>query len=284
MQVTVLFSLLISMHKAWSFNLRILGGEDASESDYPYVVKIMSIYAGAPPRDTDRAIGRKHVCTGAVLTQTWTLTAGHCVSAAYRLVEKDVVRKNVIWAASVATPASAGAQNSSGIIVDIKAFHKHPAFKDLTFTGKTYLENNVAMVHTDPLVLKEYVKVSAIDYGGLLGHEAKSIGYGVSSNRSRRIDNKPLQVLPVILVECPKGTGIYPVVCAASRCSTQRPVLCGPDGGGPLIHPAGLIAITSWNPDKDCYVPLRSRRPDTGKLTPISPYLTWITSHIISAR
>lgn len=56
-----------------AFSSRIVGGDEASEGQFPHQV---SLQWGYPP------LGKLgHFCGGTIISDTWILTAGHCILA-----------------------------------------------------------------------------------------------------------------------------------------------------------------------------------------------------------
>lgn len=161
---------------------------------------------------------------------------------------------------------------------DIVEMHKHSGYRDVSVNENIHVKNDIALLHTEQIPLQEYGKIGSGDFTSLVGYQSKILGYGTSQLRA---DLRLLQALHVLVVECPQDHEMYPAICVAARCKTERAVLCKGDAGGPLITFFGVIGIIGKNTNVHCLQTTVSASTTVGHLLPLSPYLTWITSHIL---
>ena len=60
--------LIITFHETFGGSVRIHGGEDAIEGEFPYIISIRRI-----------ANAFKHMCAGVLIDPDWVLTSAFCV-------------------------------------------------------------------------------------------------------------------------------------------------------------------------------------------------------------
>ncbi|XP_022832452.1 uncharacterized protein LOC111360641 [Spodoptera litura] len=167
----------------------------------------------------------------------------------------------------------------------IVAMYKHSGYRDVSVNENIHVKNDIAMLQTDQITLQEYGKVGSGDFTSLIGYESKILGYGLrqpdgDTSKAPRL----LQLLHVLVVECPPDNEMYPVICVAAHCKTERAMLCKGDAGGPLISFFGVIGLIGKNTNVHCIQTTITSATTVGHLLPLSPYLTWITSHILNTE
>lgn len=255
-------------------DFRIMGGKDADESKYPYIVKLDHEITFLQEPNTP--LKYFQVCTCSVLTSIWTLSAAHCFGLKYGKVIDNIKAAPVIRYGSI---------SSSWATTPIKLVVIHPAFRNRIMNSAT---NDIGLAKTEPISLNEYARVSAIDFSTLVGQEVNLVGYGIT-NSSKGIAGdatevgKPLQILDAVVIACDKGNvDITPAVCVARRCG-QSSGICHGDSGGPMIHSSGVVGVNSLGADKFfefCF--LESNAPNYGVavITPTSPFVDWISETI----
>lgn len=265
---------LISFTRNVDTRLRIIGGKDADEHKYPYIVRLQHQF---PILGLD-TVGHIHVCTCAVIPSTWTLTAAHCLE--YPENPHNVELKPVIRYGPLEDMWSK--KTISEVLLSIK----HPGYRygSLVFN----INNDIGLLKSKAITLNEYARVSALDFVTLVGQEVILVGYGITNSTKGFIDDateagKPLQMLDVIVVQCDKkNVDMTPAVCVASRCG-QTSGICKGDSGGPMLHPSGVVGINSLgskNFEKFCSLKLKIPNYDVAVITPISPYVDWISDVI----
>ncbi|KAG6446058.1 plasma kallikrein-like [Manduca sexta] len=261
-------------------HLRIIGGRDAEENEYPYVARVEIL------RITDDKVRRIHICTSGVITPVWTVTAAHCFQDIIELIQmrrntksRQIVRtrdiKPVIWFGNVA------GEPSKDTYRDIVDTVLHPSAKCSRSSILVFVcQNDIGLFRTDPISINQYAKLSALDAVSLKGQEVELVGYGIT-NVNGEVDDtlafkKPLQVLKAMVKSCADDVFMSPALCLARACG-QSSTMCPGDSGGPVLHPSGVVAINSMAFISDCFVSSEKDRSHVvGQLTPISSYIDWI--------
>lgn len=279
----MVIAILLDRYMADS-ELRIIGGTDAPPEKYDYIVRIevqITIY---------HHLSYNHVCTGTALTPLWTLTAGHCISSLQQFIwmKQDMFEsvKGIIRYGS----ASAAAPTDSDLFSDIVDLLLHPSFKIVDLQFSVRVRNDIGLIKNTPVKLKLYGKLCAADYKTLSGQVVAAVSYGRMFDgqniSSTLVMKKPLQVLDVVLYNCPANsdrTGvIYPSICIAKKCGNLA-ILCPGDSGAPFIHPAGVAALVTVGNQIFCtrkHIKAGPRTNYVGMATPVSPYLNWIRKQI----
>nr|XP_021187159.2 granzyme M [Helicoverpa armigera] len=263
-----LFLILIKEIVGQRLALRIMGGRDAIVTDYPYIVKLelQTVMYRVP-----KIVKNKHICTAGVLTSTWTITAAHCLTLKGKKVHKLISMGPVIRYGTLEHNAV------SSVLFAIT----HPAYR-LT---KDRIQNDIGLVKTETIPLSQYARVSALDFTTMIGQEATLTGFGLTDNAQGAIGdatsvNKPLQILDVVIVRCDKDTSVMkPSMCLARKCDKSSG-MCPGDSGGPMIHASGIVGVNSLGPSElGTFCAKESTDPvyETAEVTPISPFIDWIT-------
>ncbi|KAF9419101.1 hypothetical protein HW555_004272, partial [Spodoptera exigua] len=132
--------------------------------------------------------------------------------------------------------------------------YKHSGYRDVSVGENIQVQNDIAMLNTEPITLQEYGKVASPDFYSLIGYEARIVDYGINESKrdAGRDPPRSLQSLDVLIVECPQDHIMYPAICVASRCTSLRSVLCKGDAGGSLISYFGVIGIIGRNTNGHC--------------------------------
>lgn len=282
MNYIVLFLTIVKVHVART-GLRIIEGRDALDSEFIYVARLEVVTL--KPTSSLR-LSNFTFCTGSVLSATWTLTAAHCIHFLEKYTKsKPELYKNFVRIGNHGDLPRNNSDHPNEGQFEILSLHKHPAYKGIIFEDNVLIENDVGLLHTDSVTLKEYAKISAVDYSSVNGQEAIAVGYGINvvitqKDRPGPPTRRSLKVLDLVVVKCPKMGHLYPALCVAHRCG-NTPTMCAGDSGGPLLHPSGVIAVASVNEARNCLVESEKRSHMVGVWTATSPYLTWITSHVL---
>lgn len=253
-------------------DLRMIGGKDGDYRKYPYIVRLETkIWRINTKYITSEPF---HCCTCSMLRSDWTLTAAHCVIPQGEENEQLFIRYG-----------SKRPLGHNATVVKVLEYKVHPSFKDYIVIDllPSKMENDIAVLKTEPVILPFYGRLSAVDYSSLFGQKAIACGYGMTNDTdnagSTVIEdtltlNRPLQVVKVMLMRCTdKDTILQPSLCIARKCG--RIVAAGEgDSGGPLLHKSGVVGVMSLGREFNLESPEENYLDDL--ITPVSPFIEWI--------
>ncbi|XP_033232030.1 uncharacterized protein LOC117183008 [Belonocnema kinseyi] len=246
---------------------RIVGGEEAAEGQFPHQV---SLQWGYPPLSKLR-----HFCGGTIISESWILTAGHCILAIpsygtfvvkggkHTISETEETEQAIEVAKSIVHERYAGGVNPYDIaLIKLK--------KPLTLNERVNTINlpKANAEHNGTVILS---------------------GWGSTSNVNNAIMPDILQTaeLPVVdLKTCRNAieelTGPSPLedtnICTGPLTGGQS--ACSGDSGGPLIAKneggeSEVVGVVSWG-----IVPCGSIGAPS-VYTKVSSYIGWIQSAIV---
>lgn len=259
-------------------DLRIIGGSNGEYHKYPYIVRLENKYGVSLAGTENRLftlILPLHSCTCTTLTPIWTLTAAHCLPTAL-IHEQLYIRYG-----------SARPGDDNATVVKVLRYKTHPSYR-LYDVGvmPLKLENDVAVLNTEPIIISVYGRLSAIEYSSLFGQKATACGYGLTNDTDDRgvtviedtlMLNKPLQVIKVMMMRCTAELThaiLHPALCMARKCG-HKVALCAGDSGGPLLHKSGVVGVISLGGASDCYYN-QDNSNIVGVITAVSPFIEWI--------
>ncbi len=208
-----------------SLGTRIVGGVEASEGEFPFIVSLQGSYGG-------------HFCGGSLIKANWVLTAAHCV-------EGGSVAKIIVGLLSQRDQSRAEVLKPKRII-------PHPQYdSDTTDYDFALIELETSSSFV-PVELN--LNKSIGDDEGTLGAEAITAGWGTTREGSSSLPDK-LRKVDVPLVSREECLKSYPgkiterMVCAGYPQGGKDS--CQGDSGGPLVtkHTNGsysLVGVVSW--------------------------------------
>lgn len=232
------------------------------DGDFAYVVSLQEWSKG-----DDHIINVARLCVGSAITHQWILTAGHCISKKLSHVEYGEDYN----------------KNYSKII----SKRLHPGYRfDYSFGGYyANLNNNIALIKVEDMILNKYARLSAREHSTVIGQVVKYAGFGgikvnngeVDRKKIFRADEDPnrtandLRVVEGGIIKCEQERYIIiqPALCVAPKCGNRKHKTSQGDSGGPLTLDKRIIGVNSGNS------PIMS-----DVFTPISPFFEWIGSTI----
>lgn len=241
-----------------------------TEGEFSYVVNLQEWTKGE-----GQIINIARLCIGSAITKQWVLTAGHCISKKLSHVEYG--------------------HNDNTNYSKIISKQLHPGFRmDYSFGGYyAILNNNIALVNVEDMDLQQFARLSARDYGTILGEIVKYAGYGghkistdsksdkkdgpndlekiMRQSEADQRNSEELRIVEAGIIKCEQARYVIfqPALCVAPKCGRQKLKTSQGDSGGPLTLGKRIIGVNSG------YSPIMN-----DVFTPVSPFFEWLSSTI----
>ncbi|XP_026741949.1 brachyurin-like [Trichoplusia ni] len=233
--------------------LRVKDGRNAKDGEFPFVVSffytVLVTCRTNPKPDEIKAI---RFCTGSILSQTWILSAAHCVA-------DETLRTFRVWHTNFTTSPI-----GTKYLKSIRKIVIHPAHIDNDYVT----QNDISLILVDKLDVDSLGRLSAVDHLTMMGLPVTYVGGGVTDDPEDD-DIRPLQVGEGGIVPCSKRHGFSKyVICVTQRCDNRRQRPWLGDSGGPLLYAGRIIGVTSFG----------AVDPVGGvdAFAAVSPHLDWI--------
>ncbi|XP_055857223.1 trypsin beta-like [Episyrphus balteatus] len=224
---------------------RIVGGQDASISKYPYQISLQR--------------SGSHSCGGSLYSNRVVVTAAHCL-------------QNVA-ASSLKVRVGSTQWNNGGALVGVASFKNHPNYNSRTMV------NDIAIIHLSSAVsLNSNVRTIALASSAPAhGTSAVVTGWGTRSSGASSIPATLQQVNVKIVSRAQCGSSSYSygssqiretMICAAAPGKDS----CQGDSGGPLVANGVQVGVVSWG-----YGCAQSNYP--GVYSDVAALRSWVQSN-----
>ncbi|KAI8866450.1 trypsin-like serine protease [Ramicandelaber brevisporus] len=252
---------------------RIVGGSNASDTDFPALARLSIDQPGVQVRQ---------LCMATIISDTWLLTTATCFFP-------DDVGSELSGRGGVVVYGTNKLDSSSGKQTSLQSKIYYP--DDFVSSDKYHMD--IALVKTNtPMALgSSSVKAAKISttraYPGM---GLTVAGYGITNSSNLTSFPSTLQKAPIALAaDLPcvqQGAGYYTNQNDVIQCYMGAPSACMQDVGSPLFYKEddgtiSLMGLSSFliNPEKNPTAPDRCTGNGVGKYaTHVSPYLAWIVN------
>ncbi|KAG5863580.1 hypothetical protein JTB14_030270 [Gonioctena quinquepunctata] len=215
-------SILITVSRGASLaevNVKIVGGNDANITDYPYQVSVQ--------------INGRHACGGSIINKVFVLTAAHCTFDQ--------------TAETLSIRVGSSYRNQGGRVYAVNELYYHPEFNDGTYDYDISLLRLNSSLEFGTSVRK----ISLASEGTQItdGLLAQATGWGLLSDPGPPATQLQVVTLPVISRQScshyyPAGYVTERMFCAGYENGGKD--TCTGDSGGPLVVSGIQIGLTSW--------------------------------------
>lgn len=253
----------------------IIGGHISKPGQWPYIASVLR-HSG-------------YVCTGALIHQSWVLTAAHCFTFSSSVQDKrDSYFMPWIYKVRLGTNVILG--NDTHLQeIGVKGIHSHYLFNTNNFT----LYPDIALVElSEPVVMDNHVRPACLPESILKSRQCYVLGWGIANleefsggtnylrQAKMQLDLTPDCILP------PGQTSLFPgQMCLGYPTESLKP--CHGDSGGPLMcrSPVGrwsVAGVISSGPDS--YGTCASKSSMGTIFTDVEYFLDWIMLTMSSTR
>ncbi|GJQ80474.1 hypothetical protein Trydic_g12371 [Trypoxylus dichotomus] len=240
-----------SAGKGTDHDFRVVGGTDAADGAYPFMVSL-------------RTSSNIHFCGGTILNTRWILTAGHC------MIGKDT--------SDVVAVVGTNTLKSKGIIRRTCKIVIHPNYNDTNFS------NDIAVIMvTTPFTFNGTIASVVIITGfppPILN--VTVIGWGRTNGGAAPIRLQEFSTQTISRSLCSpfyKETIKPNCVCTKMR---KGKGICNGDSGSPLLHTESKaqLGISSFNNREGCNTDLVL----LDVYTKVAPYAGWMRETLRSPK
>jgi secreted trypsin-like serine protease len=236
-------------------------GEDVESSAHDIVGGTEAV-PGAWPGTVALYKSTYQACGGALISDEWVLTAGHCVTTSQVNggFSKVVINRHKL------------SQSSEGEVITVKKAFRHPGY------NSSILDNDLALLQLNTKTTAQTVNLVKKEHVASIVPNADTtvVGWGTMREGGATSDVLRQVTVPIIATETCKTYSSYGNVTANQICAgftEGQKDSCQGDSGGPLFQQINgetiEIGLVSWG--IGC---ARAKAP--GVYTRISNYLQWI--------
>ncbi|XP_035783469.1 chymotrypsin-2-like isoform X2 [Anopheles albimanus] len=201
---------------------RIIGGNDATDGQFPYQVSLQTA-------------SNYHYCGGSIIAPRWILSAAHCT------VGMTTANVNV-YVGSVA-------RSSGGVYYSSMRIVNHPTYNPGT------VENDISLIETvEPIVFNANTQPIALGSSFILSGTGATIsGWGQTNKMDNDVTEVPdimqwmtanILTMEACRAERPESNQIFDSVMCVSSPSGQG--ACSGDSGGPLVYNGEVHGVASF--------------------------------------
>ncbi|KAF5281358.1 hypothetical protein FQR65_LT14756 [Abscondita terminalis] len=227
---------------------RIVGGQAAAISSYPYQVSL-------------RSQSNSHFCGGSIISNNLVLTAAHCLTGR--------------TAGTVAVVAGTNSISSGGTRYSVAELISHPSYNTGN-NGQDIALIKIAGTFTYDANVRPVQLASSYPP---VGANLTLTGWGLQSYPSNTLPNilQCVHLAAIDVEQCKSLLPGYPVtsthLCTKSR---KGQGACQGDSGGPLVYGNAQVGVVSWG------IPCAKGYPDV--FTSVPSYINWIITNARNAR